>query len=437
MSLDEDNPWWTNQPDKVLEKQTKNPIKWVPRLLNRIDFIPYSLHFLTGPRQVGKTTLLHLLIDRLLKSNWDPFAIFYFQCDELASYTELGSIIDDYQKTRNARKIRNSIIILDEITFVKEWWRAIKARIDKSKFDNDVIIITGSASAEMLKEKERFPGRRGNGKDFILYPLDFSEYVSMWIPNLVKKDEIHYNQIPGEIAEPNLVFKSHITELFDSYLQTGGFPLAIFDYLQTRTISPETKKSYLDWLRNDFLKLNKNEASMKEIISYLLQSKLSPISWNSITQQTSIMSPHTVQSYIEALTQLYVCNVQYYISPEGTIEYRKNKKVHFLDPFLARILADYCRIQAPAADELVESIVMSHWNRKYPTFYWKDKTEIDNVVELDKKQYTGYEVKWGPKSWRKPLHLKYAYLLDKDIIPIFLASINWEKNNGSIDQEIS
>jgi uncharacterized protein len=53
---------------------------------------------------------------------------------------------------------------------VEEWHRAVKARIDKGLFKNDVIIISGSASLEILKQKEYFPGRRGSGRDinFIL-----------------------------------------------------------------------------------------------------------------------------------------------------------------------------------------------------------------------------------------------------------------------------
>jgi len=63
---------------------------------------------------------------------------------------------------------------------VEEWWRAIKARIDRRVFKNDVLLITGSASLELVRRKEQFPGRRGSGRDFILHPLDFSRYAEIF-----------------------------------------------------------------------------------------------------------------------------------------------------------------------------------------------------------------------------------------------------------------
>jgi predicted AAA+ superfamily ATPase len=48
----------------------------------------------------------------------------------LSDYKELNSLIGDYLEMRRAYKIRTSYIFLDEITFPREWYRAIKYRID-------------------------------------------------------------------------------------------------------------------------------------------------------------------------------------------------------------------------------------------------------------------------------------------------------------------
>lgn len=73
--------------------------------------------------------------------------------------------------------VKNSVIFLDEITFVEDWWRMIKARIDRKMFKNDAVMTMGSVSMEILKKRENFSGRRGYGKDLYFYPLDFNEYV--------------------------------------------------------------------------------------------------------------------------------------------------------------------------------------------------------------------------------------------------------------------
>lgn len=107
----------------------------------------------------------------------NPKSVFYFSCEELTSFRELGEVIDEYISFRNTYNISSSYIILDEITFVEDWYRAIKLRIDQGVFKNDVIVVSGSASLEILKQNEYFPGRRGKGKDIVFYPLGFPDYV--------------------------------------------------------------------------------------------------------------------------------------------------------------------------------------------------------------------------------------------------------------------
>ncbi|MHA1298973.1 MAG: ATP-binding protein, partial [Candidatus Helarchaeota archaeon] len=148
------NPWWQNEKDEVLEEWKKKKVKWEPEIINDINLQPFSLHFLTGPRQVGKTTTLKILINKLIQKGINSKSIFYYQCDELLDFKELGEILDDYYNAREFWNINQSYVILDEIPFVDEWWRAIKSRIDKNQMKNDVIIKTGSASIELLKEKE-------------------------------------------------------------------------------------------------------------------------------------------------------------------------------------------------------------------------------------------------------------------------------------------
>jgi len=406
------NPWWVGEQDENFQKWQQKPIKWVPELINKISLQPFSLHFLTGPRQVGKTTTLKILIHNLLEEGEDPHALFYYPCDELENFQELGDILDAFHSSLSVRKVSKSIIILDEITFVKEWWRAIKARIDRNQYKKSILIITGSSSIELLKEKERFPGRRGNGEDFILLPLDFQEYASLFLNDLVVST-LDSSSTIEKILQPNLIYKNRIQLLFQDYLKTGGFPIPIQNYVKTKKIFPSTKKTYLDWIRGDLLQLKKNNSFMKEIFKYLLETRASPISWLSISKSTSINS----------LEELHLINILYLISPEKQIRYRKNKKIHFIDPFIVDILAEYTNSNV-LEENLVESVVASHFCRIFPTYYWKNRSEVD-IVSLIEDVLVGFEVKWGPKRWKKPLHLKKCYILEKEYLPLFLASVSW------------
>jgi len=129
---------------------------------------------------VGKSTALILLIKELLDKVDNQRAIFYFSCDKLVDYKELDDILSAYLRLKEREKIRTSYILLDEVTFPKEWYRAIKLRIDRGDFKNDVLILTSSLSMKAKVEIEKFPGRRGKGKILVMYPLPFSEYVKLF-----------------------------------------------------------------------------------------------------------------------------------------------------------------------------------------------------------------------------------------------------------------
>ncbi|MCD6403252.1 MAG: ATP-binding protein [Candidatus Aenigmarchaeota archaeon] len=417
--MESQNPWWYGEEDVKYEEWKSLPIKWIPPILSEFNFKAFSLNFLVGPRQVGKTTALRILIHKFLLPKVAPKSVFYYSCEELTDFRELGEILDNYISFKKANRIKKSFIILDEITFVKEWYRALKIRIDKGLFKNDVIIVSGSASVQLLKEKEYFPGRRGYGKDIIFYPLDFPSYFRIFKKNveLVSSNILEVE----ESIKANRVFSSTLKEMFEKYLITGGFPLPIIEFYTKGKVTFDTRKIYIDWFKNDFSKLGKNESYMKEVISYLILSRLSPVSWNSIARETSIGSPHTAQDYVESLKNLFVVEILNFIDHTGRILYRKNKKIHFTDPFLYTTLCEYTRNQ-PFEDNILESVVASHLSRKFETFYWKNKTEVDVVVKLGKK-LIGIEVKTSLRPWRKPLHLDKVYVIKKDEIPLFLSSL--------------
>ena len=150
---------------------------------------PNSLNFIFGPRQVGKSTALVLLIKRLLEEERvNPKSIFYFSCDKLADYRELDEIIGEYIKFKRANNISSSFIFLDEITYPREWYRALKSRIDRGDFRNDVLIVTGSLSMSAKREIETFPGRRGGGKNLLMLLLPFSKYAELFNVDIPKGD---------------------------------------------------------------------------------------------------------------------------------------------------------------------------------------------------------------------------------------------------------
>ncbi|MEM0121197.1 MAG: hypothetical protein QW688_07170 [Thermoprotei archaeon] len=109
-------------------------------------------------------------------------------------------------------------------------------------------------------------------------------------------------------------------------MHTSGFPAAEKEQAERGRVSETTKKSMLDWLRVDWAKVGKSEAYMKEVLSFLLRAGCTPVSWLSITKNTSIGSSNTAQSYVETLEKLLVVKTLELVEPSGRVAHRKTRK---------------------------------------------------------------------------------------------------------------
>jgi len=220
----------------------------------------------------------------------------------------------------------------------------------------------------------------------------------------------------------NKIYGEKLKEAFRKYMQTGGFPLSIIDYYRFKRVSLQTIRTYLNWMRGDWHRVGKSEKYMKEVISYILRARGTPISWNGIASETGINSPHTVKSYVEVLEDMFVAKVLHFIAPNMKVMYRKNKKVHFTDPLIYRVFGEYTEEKVDE-DSLYEGVVASILGRKCPVFYWRNSTEVDVVCRID-HSLIGFEVASGLKRWSKPRFLRKAYLLDKNTMPLILSALD-------------
>lgn len=160
---------------------------------------------------------------------------------------------------------------------------------------------------------------------------------------------------------------------------------------------------------------------MKEVVRCIVEARGNPVSWLGLARGASIGSPHTSRAYVETLRDLLLLTVLEFIRPDGQVVPRKNRKLHFADPFVAKTLARYAGVDAdePA---VAEGVVASHVARLRPSYYWKNGSEVD-VVSLEGKKQVGVEVKWGFKAARTPRHLHDCFVLDKAKVPVFLGSL--------------
>lgn len=416
--MEEQNTWWTKEKDPHIRNWEASPVRWIPPILNDFHLQEPGLHFLTGPRQVGKTTMLKMMIRNEL-SKRDPFSVLYYSCDEILDHRELGEVIDNYLSFRKEKDIDHSLMVLDEVSFVSGWWRALKSRLDRGILSKDIIMVTGSAPMDILGHVDAFPGRRGTGEDHIMYPLSFSEYCRC-IGGL-ETERSDLSKVGSNLIK-NRVMEKKLKNLWNDYLVSGGFPQPIIDVHSGKGMTRFTSRSFLEGIRGDWAKAGKKDQYMKQVLRYIIRARGTPVSWNSMSTQTSINSPNTTRSYVELLESTFVAMVLNLIGADGRINYKKNRKIHILDPFILRVLSDYVR--EPVDDGwLLESTVASIIGRGNEVNYFRNGTEAD-IVMNDVSGQIGFEITKGIKSWKKPWHLKEAHLLDRDNVHLYMASLN-------------
>lgn len=384
---------------------------------NQIDWAVFGIYILTGGRQIGKSTSTKLLIEHIIgKKIFSPKQVFYLPCDQIDDYHHLFRIIklflDDIQNDR-------FLIIIDEVTFVKEWDRAIKALADDGSFRNGVCILTGSDSVVLKDASLRFPGRRGNAEqtDFHIHPLSFLEYIKLVSPNILEKPQNYVNDIYDQ---------------FSKFQQCGGYLRAINDLHSLGEIRKATYLTFEQWIRGDFEKRNKNVDILKCILKALLETTGTQVTYSSLAHKMGQVVKETFIDYVGLLERMDIVFPLQVFDQNTMLGFpKKAKKIHFADPFImdtvSRWLISERLVEEREWDSIkAESIVASDCRKKYPTYYIKAEGEIDIVIVQDKK-FTPVEIKWTNQ-----LRLQDAKQLTKYKNSILLTKTEFDVEMGGV-----
>lgn len=376
------------------------PFVHKPELETEIPVLTPGIYILTGGRQVGKSTLLKLIILRLLKERKvSPKQIYYLPCDTIADYNQLLFEIEQFRSSIDPSKY--FVLFIDEICYVKEWDRAIKSLADAGFFYNGSAVITGSDTFILKEAMMKFPGRRGKSllQDFRLYPLSFYEYVSLRDRKLYEPTENMRKEFQERLTLPlkeiDGGYLKRLYDLFDDYILTGGFMPALNDYARNKRICPVTYKTYIQWVVGDILKRKKQEHYLREIITAILSRLRRQVTWHNISCSTSIVHHQTVADYINLLSHNDVLSV-FDALREDKLQAapKKAKKLSFNDPFIFHSLhgwakgkADFFELSEEVVgssgdlkNALIEGTIAALFERRWPTYYIKAEGEVDIAI---------------------------------------------------------
>ncbi len=424
------NPWWKDEtaiekdPHIIAWKQSS--LGWDPRIRKTLqdeDFV-YSLK---GPRQVGKTTLAKLEIQRVLQMvpKWN---VAYYSFELENSPRDVISVINEYLNRAKHDGKKRRFIYLDEISNVKDWHKAIKKLKDQGKLKNCTVLATGSHSIDLRHATELLPGRRGiptnETLDKIMPPMKFGEYIPTIDKSLAKEisdrsltlAKNRFSAIRG-LADGRTddallemsAFQNELDRYLDDYLITGGVPAAINEFLKNGFVQDSVYQIYVDSAIGDLRRADKDASYMVQLIPNIIKSISNPVSWDSLKKNSDIGSHHTVEEYVKTLSDMFVLSVFYrYNSSEDKPKFDGLKKIFFQDPFFFHALNGHISQKSPyeysiklldSAEfkgPLVEQTVADHCIRmafnmarkktgfdyQSSVFYWKskDKREVDFVV---------------------------------------------------------
>lgn len=231
------NPWWkTDDWDGDLPDY-RRPI--VAEVLSDLKDLPQIIS-VTGPRRVGKSTVLRHVISHLIREEGiDPQRIVYFSLDDPEVFTspDAQRVVLDLLFDAFARPGNVTYVFLDEIQRLPQWELFLKKAYDlKCPFR---FVISGSASSPIFRSSQE--SLLGRIKDRHLLPFSFREYCEYRLrerPEFAATLASHRNlkaamlaadgeaavQCVRELDGAVVPFRNEINRAVIDYSAEGGFP---------------------------------------------------------------------------------------------------------------------------------------------------------------------------------------------------------------------
>lgn len=354
------NPWWTDRhwiaTDPHLEALAGHPRLPSPPFVDEIDLGDRSTHVVRGPRQVGKSTGLKLLAQRLVLQGLDSRRIVYLNLDLL----EDQPIQDVANAIVRAKQIaaapdQPSVVLLDEVTAVPRWARAVKAVWDVGVTRKDTLVCTGSSAVDLASlHVEGLPGRRGSGLDYLILPQPFAAFASLIDVSVPDSPGFGI----GDLLRPNgrallerhRAFVPALNQALDLYLRFGGLPASVAEAASGATAPSEgVKRVIWDSISREVRKRGASEPALRALLERVVRSLGSKTSWTTLGREMDAplggkKTPpdgRSVRDYIEFLGRCYqVMTLYFWKTGADSNDLARDKKLYFGDPLLQTVVLD-------------------------------------------------------------------------------------------------
>lgn len=349
-----------------------------------------------GARQVGKTTIMKMLIKQLKDNGIPDKAVFYFDLEDLDMLNLCSQGVDFLIRYIDARTSYKGKIYLfiDEIQYLDNASSFIKLMVDNHSNRFKLIVSGSSVLGIKSKIKRSLVGRIVT---FEVFGLDFEEFL--WF----KKKIFNLDKVTDEKTEKEL------KQLFEEFIIFGTYPrIALISKIDDRRYY--LKELIQTYIKKDIKDIGKIRNIMKfnNFLRILADQTGNLLNIDELASSVGI-ARETVYDYLTLLEGTYIARRLAPFFRNLRSELTKMPKIYFEDSGVLNYLK-YNDIVEKVSGQLLENSIYAELRKVVgleSLRYWRtqSKQEIDFVVE-HKRQLFAFEVK-KIYSGQKTTSLRY------------------------------
>ena len=340
-------------------------------LLNHLDEPEITL--ITGPRQVGKTTLMHLMAEKLAA---DGLPTLFLHLDNESDCKVLASQALLIERIQSEFGTRKAFVFIDEIQLKENAGLYMKGLYDMKlpvKF-----ILSGSGSMELRASiQESMAGRK---RVFEVMPVSFFEFADF------RTDYEYAGHLDSYLMSD---FQGALT-LLNEYLNFGGYPRVIMATTLHEKMDV-INEIYQSYMTRDIQLLLKGHGPeiYGRMISLLAAQTGGMINFSTLSNESCAALP-TIQKYLWYAERTWFLKMIPPLHGNKVKEITKSPVVYFVDHgmrnFAIRMFGNIHnhRDDGFVFQNLVCTLLLDTLQRHiYDLHFWRtiNKAEVDFVIE--------------------------------------------------------
>lgn len=323
------------------------------------------IKIITGIRRCGKSTLMELYQEYLLKHGIDKSQILQLNFEDFSNYKLLNPHSLHEYVLKNIRSDKMNYIFFDEIQNVTDFPAVINSL---NLRDNIDLYVTGSNAYMLSSELATYIS--GRYIEIKMLPLSFKEFISVknskYLPELYR-DYLESSSFPGALAITD-------KEDINTYLEGIYNTIVIKDIMKRNNIAdPMMLESVVRFVFDNI----GNELSTKKIV-------------DTMTSNGRKINIRTVEKYLSALTESFIIYEAKRFNIKGRQHLKTNEKYYAVDIALRGMLLGKSSVDI---GHILENVVYLELIRRgYKVFVGKvDDLEVD-FVAINNDETVYYQV---------------------------------------------